>query len=213
MDDENIWRSIGGKNFCSFKMKTRTDTFCKNPNNVTGMCNEFSCPLANSNYATVREDSGVLYLYIKFPERIHKPSQSYEKIKLSEEYEEAVSEIERNLEHLDNEIIHKCKQRLTKLTLYLRRKKAMKGSIEMRAIKKKQVKREKLGAMKALCQVNFERQIEKELYKRLESGVYGINMKDKFEKRSRVYDFEESDEDPFSSRKKSKGKAASRIPW
>lgn len=213
MDDKIVWKSIGGKNFCSFKMRTRTETFCKNANNVTGICNEASCPLANSHYATVREEQEALYLYIKVPERVNRPSQAYEKIRLSDSYEKAILEVERNLKYWDCEIVHKCKQRLTKLTLYLRRKKSMNERIEIKAIKKKQTRKEKVGAMKALSKVNFEKNIEEELYRRLESGIYGVRMKDKFEKRDRVFEFEESDDDGVSFSKAGRGKGAKKIAW
>ena len=213
MHDKNIWRNIGGKNFCSFKMHARTETFCKNPNNVTGICDEFSCPLANSHYATVREEAGMLYLYIKVPERIHKPAEAYEKIELGCSYDAALQEIEERLQYWDEKLVHKCKQRLTKLTLYLRRKESMKKP-EMRTLRKRQTRRERMGALKALGRVNFEKNIERELYERLDVGIYGVAAKDKFSRKSKVYEFEESDEDGQESRKPARKKTQKRaIRW
>ena len=62
-NDELIWSSIS-LNFCSYKVKLRQQkqAFCKNEYNVTGLCNRQSCPLANSRYATVREEKGFLQL-------------------------------------------------------------------------------------------------------------------------------------------------------
>lgn len=60
--DELIWQVIY-HGHCSFKAKVAEETtFCRNPYNVTGLCNRVSCPLANSRYATVREEKGKLLL-------------------------------------------------------------------------------------------------------------------------------------------------------
>ena len=50
-DDAVVWAIIND-GFCSHKVKIPTPrgrkTFCKHPNNVTGLCRKQSCPLANT---------------------------------------------------------------------------------------------------------------------------------------------------------------------
>lgn len=213
MSDESIWRNIGGENVCSFKMKTEENILCRNQNNVTGLCDRFSCPLANSKYATVRAVGSELYLFVKEPERVHVPRDAYEEIKLSPSHEEALRQIEENLEFWDEKVVHKCKQKLSKLTQYLRRLEHFKehGRVEYMVRKKKMNKREKLRALKSLNKINFEKNIGDELMLRLESGIYGGELKDKFQiankaalekerkqkrKRRYVAELEESDAAP-----------------
>jgi protein MAK16 len=234
MSDENIWRSIGGKNHCAFKMPQEDgNLLCKNKNNLTGFCDRFSCPLANSRYATVREIGEELYLFIKEPERIHIPKDAYEKIKLSSNYEEAVRQIEENLEFWDPKVIHKCKQRHTKLLQYLQRLEYFKehGRENYMVRKKKMNRREKLRALRSLDKINFERDIGEELMMRLEDGIYGTELKDRYHiahaahlerekeksrKKRYVAEFEESDGEDMETKEteaKARKKKKETIKW
>jgi protein MAK16 len=125
-NDEVIWQVINHQ-FCSFKSKiARERTFCSNPYSVSGLCIRSACPLANSNYATIREEEGVCYLMMKTIERAHTPRNLWEKIQLPSNYVKALEIVSTRLEHFPKYLVHRNKQRLTKIHQMLIRMRKLK---------------------------------------------------------------------------------------
>ncbi|SPO00789.1 related to MAK16 protein [Cephalotrichum gorgonifer] len=179
--DEIVWQVIN-QQFCSFKLKTdKKQNFCRNEYNVTGLCNRQSCPLANSRYATIRQhpEKDTIYLYVKTIERAHLPSKLWQKIKLSNNYQKALEQIDQQLIYWPSFLIHKCKQRLTRLIqvqIRSRRLAAEQERLGERLVPKMAPKirtRENARERKAEAAAKLERTIERELLKRLRSGNYG----------------------------------------
>jgi protein MAK16 len=182
--DEMIWQIINHQ-FCSHKAtigKAKSDKimFCRHPYSVTGLCNRSSCPLANSRYATLREESpGRIFLCVKTAERAHSPKNLWEKILLSRNYSKALQQIDEHLAYFPVSIMHRNKQRLTKIHQYLIRMR----KLELRArsgrkakmvhVHRKIEQREERREKKALVAAKLERNIEKELVERLANGTYG----------------------------------------
>ncbi|EDO14712.1 hypothetical protein Kpol_316p5 [Vanderwaltozyma polyspora DSM 70294] len=189
MSDEIIWQVIN-QQFCSYKLKTdKGQNFCRNEYNVTGLCNRQSCPLANAKYATVKNVDGRLYLYMKTAERAHTPAKLWQRIKLSKNYSKALKQIDEHLLYWNKFLIHKNKQRLTKLTqvaITERRLALREDERHYVGIAPKVKRREENRERKALVAAKIEKAIEKELLDRLKSGAYGdkpLNVDEKIWKK------------------------------
>jgi protein MAK16 len=137
--------------------------------------------LSSSRYATIRSDpkTGDLYLYIKEAERSHLPNKWWEKIKLSKNYAKALEQVDSHLAYFPKFLVHKSKQRLTRLTqVQIRIRKLAKeeerlGERLVPRLAPKVRRREETRERKALAAAKVERAIERVLIDRLRSGAYG----------------------------------------
>ena len=137
--------------------------------------------MANSRYATVRQhpEKDTLYLYVKTIERAHLPSKLWQKIKLSNNYSKALEQLDEQMIYWPKFLVHKCKQRLTRLVqvqIRSRRIAAEQERLGERLVPKMAPKirnRENARERKAETAAKLEKTIERELLKRLRSGNYG----------------------------------------
>jgi protein MAK16 len=183
-NDEMIWQVINHQ-FCSYKAtiaraKSDKTQFCRHPYSVTGLCNRTSCPLANSLYATLREENGKVYLCMKTVERAHSPKNLWEKVLLSRNYSKALTQLDEHLQFFPKVLMHRNKQRLTKIHQYLIRMRKLKLK-ELAGHKAKMVvaptrkvaQREARREKKALVAAKITQKVQQELVDRLAKGTYG----------------------------------------
>lgn len=197
MSDDVIWHCIR-HNHCSYMAKITTGIFCRNPYNVTGICNRSSCPLANSRYATIRDHDGVFYLYMKTAERAHLPNKLWERVKLPKNYEKAMDVINKHLEFWPKLLVHKIKQRLTKMTQYRIRMRKLQLKVREKVVTmpRKQTQRHLRRLDKAERAAQLEKNIESELKERLTKGVYGDIYNVPFNKFGDILDMEKDEMAP-----------------
>eukprot|EP00753_Platysulcus_tardus_P003808 PLAT12492.34.p1 GENE.PLAT12492.34~~PLAT12492.34.p1 ORF type:complete len:1213 (-),score=619.71 PLAT12492.34:687-4325(-) len=175
--DDVIW-GVLDKKFCSFKSsvgdQSKTEAFCRHKMNVTGICSKMTCPLANSRYATVREENGRCYLYMKTIERAHLPSKLWEKIRLSRNYRQALAKVDEEMQYFPKMLRHKAKQRLTKIHQYLLRMRKLRlaDRPKMVRINRKRERRDKRREAKAEMAAKIEAGIKKSLLARAKTGMY-----------------------------------------
>ncbi|KAH3671998.1 hypothetical protein WICMUC_004505 [Wickerhamomyces mucosus] len=126
---------------------------------------------------------------MKTAERAHTPAKLWERIKLSKNYNKALEQIDSHLLYWNKFLIHKCKQRLTRLTqvaITERRLALREDERHYVGVKHKVKRREENRERKALSAAKIEKAIEKELLDRLKSGAYGdkpLNVDEKIWKK------------------------------
>ncbi|XP_020694518.1 protein MAK16 homolog B [Dendrobium catenatum] len=112
---------------------------------------------------------------MKTIERAHMPNKLWERVKLHRNYEKALETIDKHMQYWPKLLVHKLKQRLTKMTQYRirMRKLQLKVREKIMTVPRKEKKREARREEKAERAAVLDKSIERELLERLKKGVYG----------------------------------------
>eukprot|EP00471_Norrisiella_sphaerica_P001827 CAMPEP_0184490552 /NCGR_PEP_ID=MMETSP0113_2-20130426/18125_1 /TAXON_ID=91329 /ORGANISM="Norrisiella sphaerica, Strain BC52" /LENGTH=217 /DNA_ID=CAMNT_0026874475 /DNA_START=547 /DNA_END=1200 /DNA_ORIENTATION=- len=99
----------------------------------------------------------------------------WERIRLPKNYAQALALVDKHLEFFPKTLIHRNKQRLTKIHQYLIRMRKLKLKVQPKLVgePKKIARRERRREQKAEKIALIDRAIKAELVQRLEAGVYG----------------------------------------
>ena len=120
-----------------------------------------------------------MYLYMKTVERAHMPNKWWERVRLSSNYAKALEQVDERLIYWPKFLVHKCKQRLTRLTqvqIRMRRIAAEEERVGEKLVPRMAPKirrREETRERKAEAAAKLEKTIERELVERLRQGAYG----------------------------------------
>ncbi|KAL3748924.1 hypothetical protein ACJRO7_010070 [Eucalyptus globulus] len=131
-------------------------------NHCSWNCNRGSCPLDNCSYATIHDHDDVFYLYLKSIDRAQMPDKLRERVRLPRNCEKALEIIGKHLMYWPKFLVHKTKQRLTKMTQMCIRMRKL-------ALKTREARREEKAEKAAV----LDKSVDKELLERLRKGVYG----------------------------------------